>query len=131
MRKVILGAILASVIFGGVSYVSAAGKNVPAQKGVIVGEVIDISTYAMQGKLGAEQAEAGLFRCELGFPVGILEEKTGVVWVAVYRNPVPAAGLQTANLILAPLLGKKAVIQGWLYRAKGVNLIRVGVVSEY
>lgn len=131
MKNVILGIILASLIFGGMSYVSAGGKNAAPQKGVIVGEVIDISTYAMQGGRGATQAESGLFRCELGFPVGILEEETGVVWVAVYRNPVPAAGLQTANLILAPLLGKKAVIQGWLYRAQGVNLIRVGVVSEY
>jgi len=75
--------------------------------------------------------EAHRARIEEGFPVGIIEEETGEVWIAVFRDPAPASHLDTANEHLLPYAGKKTVVQGLKYRADGVNVVRVGVASEY
>ena len=96
----------------------------------MVGNAIEITTYAMKG-LGEEHAAGGRQRAEHGFPVGILEEETGEIWVCVYRNTAPASHLETANKVMAPFIGQKVVVQGLKYRAKGVNVIRVSVISEY
>lgn len=121
----------AIIVVGAIGYYSAAAKaKTEPVNGTIVGEVIDISDYAMYGRRGSEHAQSGSYRAEKGFPVAILEEETGEVWVAVYRLPVPAAGLQTANSVLGPLMGKQVVAQGLLYRAPGVNLIRIALVRE-
>jgi hypothetical protein len=85
----------------------------------------------MYGRSGEEHREAGLYRAEAGFPIGILEEDTGKVFVAVYRVPVPAAGLQTANHVLAPFMGQKIVAQGLLFPSKELNMIRISVATEY
>lgn len=113
-----------------IAYVSASAEPKPVN-GTIIGVVIDIADYAMFGRLGEEHADSGKYRAEHGFPIGILEEETGTVWIAVYRLPVPAAGLQTANSTLAPLMGQQIVAQGLLYRAPGVSLIRVALAREY
>jgi hypothetical protein len=70
-------------------------------------------------------------RCEQGFPVGILDEASGEVWIAIFRNNAPASALETGNKMLQPFMGKKVVVQGLKYKAKGVNLMRVAVISEY
>jgi hypothetical protein len=131
MKKVWLVAPVALLLVAGaIAFVSAKGAP-KAQNSTIVGTVIDITGYAMHGRLGEEHVESGKYRAEHGFPVGILEEDTGTVWIAVYRLPVPAAGLQTGNDVLAPLMGQMIVAQVLLYRAPGVNVIRLALAREY
>lgn len=108
-----------------------AGDAPKAEKGMIIGEVIDITSYAMKGSLGPDNAEAGLNRASQGFPIGILEQETGKVYVCVYKNPAPASGLETGNELLSKYMGQKVVIQGLIYRAQGVNVVRVAIASEY
>lgn len=129
-KKILLASVVTAIAFTAVLYAATLTAS-QAEKGMIIGEVIDITGYAMFGRLGEENREAGLYRAEHGFPIGVLEEETGTVWNAVYRLPVPAAGLQTANKILSPFMGQKVVVQGSLFRAKGVSLVRVSLVSEY
>lgn len=129
-KKILLASVVTAIGFTAVVFAATLTASQP-EKGMIIGEVIDITSYAMHGRLGLEHREAGLYRAEHGFPIGLIEEETGTVWNAVYRLPVPAAGLQTANKIMAPFMGQKVVVQGSLYRAKGVNLVRVSLVSEY
>ena len=129
MKKVHIALVAALIVSVGMAYESLGGTE--PEDGMIVGEAIDITGYAMFGRVGEEHIESGKYRAEHGFPVGIREEETGDVWIAVYRLPVPAAGLQTANKVLAPFMGMTVVAQGLKYRAEGVNLIRLSLVSEY
>ena len=72
-----------------------------------------------------------VFRAEHGFPVGLIEEETGELFICVFRNPAPASSMETANKRLTPLMGKKVVLQGLVYRSDSFNLIRIGTLSEY
>ena len=132
MKKwlVILG--IVATAFAATAYVTgqSASAAPKAVKGVLVGDAIEISTYAMKGP-GEEHFEGGKHRAENGFPVGILEDETGIVWVCVYRDSAPASHLETGNESLAPYIGQKVVVQGLKYTAKGANVIRVSVISEY
>ena len=99
------------------------------EKGVLVGTVIEIGTYGMQG-LNDDLLAAHKARIEEGFPVGIVEED-GTVWVCVYRDNAPASHLEPANRHMAEFAGKKCAVQGLKYKSQGVNVIRVSVLSEY
>lgn len=107
--------------------------NAPAvgTKGVVVGEVIELTTYAIKGHGTEETAAAGASRAEQGFPVGILEEGTGAVYICAYRNPAPASGMQLANAMLAPLMGQKVVAQGLKYDRGSYKFLRMSIISEY
>lgn len=130
MPKRILCSIMMIAMIGfAVTYSAASQKESPSP-GIVIGHAIEISTYAMKG-LDAEHIETMKFRSSKGFPVGIIEEDTGKLYVCVYRNPAPASGLQTANEKLAPYLGQKVTAQGLIYSVKDVNLIRVSIVTEY
>lgn len=119
------------VVLSAVAYVAAGGTAVKPEKGMVIGEVIDIAGYMMRGAQGEKDIEAGQFRAEQGFPVGIIEEETGDVYVAVYKYPAPATALQTANAVLAPLMGKKVTAQGLKYRSEKMNVIRISTIVEY
>lgn len=129
MKYCTLATVIIASLFTAVAYVSA-GEAPVAVKGIIVGDVIDITTYAMKGQSG-DNTEAYKSRAGLGFPVGIVEEETGRVYICVYRNPAPASGLQLANNVLAPYMGMKVAAQGLKFHADGVNLLRLSVISEY
>lgn len=129
-RALVFSTLLAAGLAIGVSMVSA-NEAPKAEKSVVVGRVVDIATYAMKGSYAEEHTAAFKNRAELGFPVAIVDDETNEVYVAVFRTPAPAAPLETANEILMPLMGKKVAAQGMVYRAPGVNLIRLSVVSEY
>ena len=102
---------------------------VPGSRETVMGEVIDIAGYAMRDSRGEESAEAGRFRAEGGFPIGILTE-SGEVYVAVYKNPAPASSLANANKILGELMGKQIVARGTTYEAQGIRVIQISVASE-
>ena len=129
MNKWLIFAGVTVTVFAAMAYGFAQDAPKP-EKGNLVGVAIEITTYAMKGH-GEEHFPGGKNRAEKGFPVGILEDETGEIWVCVYRNPAPASHLETANKVMAPYIGQKVVVQGLKYRAKGVKVIRVSVVSEY
>ena len=130
MKKWAAMAAVAVMVLTGVSYVSAQAAPKP-EKGVVVGTAVEISTYLMKGLDFEGFAATCKNRAELGFPVGIIEAETDKLFVVVYRNPAPASSLQTANKIMAELMGQKVVVQGLIYRTKSANLVRISVVSEY
>lgn len=130
MKKVHIFVAATLVLFVAWTFASPAGAP-QGEEGLLIGEVIDITGYAKFGRLGEEHIEAGQYRAGHGFPIGILEDETEDVWIAVYRLPVPAAGLQTANSVLKPYMGQTVVAQGTKYRVKGANLIQISLVSEY
>lgn len=122
-------AIAMTAILGLVAYV-AADATVKPERGVVIGTAVEISTYATQG-LGEGSTDAMVSRCAQGFPVGIVEEETGKVWICIYRDNAPASGLETANKAMQEFMGKKIAAQGLKYEAQGVNVMRLSVISEY
>lgn len=129
MKKLALILVICISMLSAVAYVSADVAQKP-EKGIIVGTAIEISTYAMKG-IDEGSTEAMRNRCELGFPVGILDDETGQVYVCVYRNSAPASGLELANDVMVELMGMKVAAQGLKYRAKGAYVLRLSVISEY
>ena len=117
--------IVASFAAAALVYAQAAKP----EKGVLVGTVVELGTYAMQG-IGEEHTAAHKARIEEGFPVGVVTDE-GEVWVCVFRDNAPASHLEPANKHMAEYAGMKCAIQGLKYAAKGVNVIRVSVLSEY
>lgn len=112
------------------SHLSAEAAEKP-RKGVIVGEVISIAGYAMKGALGEEHAEAGKYQLGVGFPVGILDDESGELYVCVFRNNAPASHLEAANKHLSEYMGMKVAAQGLIYKTDAVNVLRVSIISEY
>ncbi len=126
--SVLCASAVVAVLAGAWVYAQDAAPK--GEKGIIVGDLVEIGTFAMQGNT-PELVAAHKARIELGFPVGIVEEETGDVWVCVYRNNAPASHLELANKHVAEYVGKKVTVQGLKYKAKGVNVIRMSVISEY
>jgi hypothetical protein len=129
MKRQVLITVAVAAVLASVAYVAADAVAKP-ERGVIVGTAIEISTYAMQGA-DEGSTEAMVSRCEQGFPVGIVEEETGTVWVCVYRDNAPASGMGPANKAMQAFMGKKVAAQGLKYPAQGVSVLRLSVISEY
>lgn len=134
MKFRIMALTTAAALAISVAYVNAqeAATDKPKpKKGFIVGEVVSLAHYAMEGTHGEEAADAMKYEIEKGFPIGIIEEETGDVWIAVYRDNAPASVLEAANKHLIDLVGMKATVQGLMYDAGNVKVIRVSLASEY
>jgi len=129
VKRILCSIMMVAMLAFAATYAAASARQSPSS-GIVIGHAVEISTYAMKG-LDAEHIEAMKFRSSNGFPVGIIEEETGKLYVCVYRNPAPASGLETANEKLAPFLGLKVAAQGLVYSAEGVNVIRLSIVTEY
>lgn len=131
MKAKILASVLALalVVSFGMSNMNAdAGGS--GEKGTVVGTAVELSTYAIKG-VGADRIDEMQSRADQGFPVGIIEEGSGDLWVCVYRNSAPASGLETANEQMRELLGQQVVVQGMKYKSSGVNLVRFSIIAEY
>jgi hypothetical protein len=130
MKKLGAFALVMVLAVSTVAVVSAQDAAKP-QKGMLVGTAVEISSYAMKGLSADDAVDVMKSRAEQGFPVGIVENETGVLWIPVYRSAAPASPMTTANEHLAPLLGKVVAMQGLKYKQGNVNVIRFNLVSEY
>lgn len=129
MKAKLIASVLAValVLSLGITQVNAGGSG---EKGTVVGTAVELSTYAMKG-LGEGSTEEMQARAAQGFPVGIIEEGSGDLWVCVYRNSAPASGMEPANEMMSELLGQQVVVQGMKFKSSGVNLVRFSIISEY
>jgi hypothetical protein len=132
MKKTLVALAVVAVLGTATFAVVSAQDDGPApEKGMVIGLAVELSTYAMKD-MGSEDSIAAMkVRAEQGFPIGIVEEETGSLWIPVYRHTAPASPMQTANTQLTPLLGKVIAMQGLKYRQGEVNVIRFNLVSEY
>ena len=127
MKKSLLAVAVLAIFATAVVSVSAAPKPV---KGILIGQIVELTTLSMTGdvKTNLETAKS---RAEHGFPVGLIEEETGTVWMLAYRSAAPASHLEVANKHVQEYMGMKVVMQGLQYKNGGVNTIRFTTVSEY
>jgi hypothetical protein len=85
----------------------------------------------MEDMRGADHLETLQYRFEKGLPVGILQEETDLIFIPIFRSSEPASPLENAREQLKPLVGKKVVTSGNVWRKNGTNFIRMQVISEY
>lgn len=127
MKKALFAICVIALVIGTIVRVDAQAEG---EKGMIVGTVVELTTYAMTGDHSANVAAAKA-RAEEGFPVAIIEEETNEVWILAYRNAAPASHLEVPNDHVAELIGQMAVVQGLKYTKDNVNVIRFSVIAEY
>lgn len=130
MKKVLTAlTVLALAGTASMTVVSAQNES-KAEKKLIIGDVIELSTFAMKDE-EEDLTGATRSRLEQGFPAAIVEDETGDVYVAVYKNPAPASKLERGNEHLLEFVGKKVVANGLVYERNGIKVIRMSLVSEY
>lgn len=127
MKKSAIAVAFVAILATAVLKVNA---EIEPEKGILVGQVVELSTLAMTGDMEAN-LEAAKARAEEGFPVALIEEETGAMWILVYRNSAPASHLELANKHVQEYMGMQVVVQGLKYAKDGVNVIRFSTISEY
>ena len=126
MRK-ILAATVAGIFFASVAVLASDTKGktgaAPKTETKLVGEVICLSCYVDHESKGPEHAACAASCAKRGVPMGILEDKTGSVFMVV-------KGHTGANEALAPFAGKKVALSGrWLERG-GAKIFNLNTVAE-
>jgi len=101
-----------------------AGKEVKEGTLTVTGEVIDTFCYASMGAKGESHRQCGIECAKKGIPMGLLEDKTGKVYVllpAKDNTPLPDAVIDK--------MGRKATISGKTYMSGGVSFLTVESVK--
>ena len=129
MKKALMVMCAVALAIGTYAGVNAQSE-VEGEKGMIVGTIVELTTYAMTDDFAAN-VDAAKARAEEGFPVAIIEEETNAVWILAYRNAAPASHLEVPNDRVMELMGQMAVVQGLKYTKNDVNVIRFSVIAEY
>jgi len=90
----------------------------------IIGEVIDPVCYLSHGSVGKEHKACAEYCTKQGITLGILEEKTGQVYVSLpadHSNP---------NAKLQDFIADKVKVTGTLYTKGGLKGIHVKMVER-
>lgn len=127
MKKVLMTVAAFALIATTIVQVNADTKP---EKGVLVGTVVELTTYAMTGDHAAN-IDTAKDRASQGFPVALIEDETNEIWILAFRNSAPASHLETANKAVADHIGVMSVVQGLKYTKDGINVIRFTTISEY
>ena len=103
-------------------------RLLPATKKVeMTGEVVDAWCYASQvmgpGR-GAKHKACALACIHGGVSVGILDEKTGELFIAAKHK-----GYTGCKDLLLPFVAKRVTVKGWTARKGGCNLIKIAEVK--
>ena len=95
----------------------------PKAKAELVGEVVCLSCYVDHASKGPEHAACAASCAKRGVPMGILEDKTGSVFMVIN-------GHTGANEALQPFAGKRVALSGrWLERS-GAKIFNLDTVAE-
>ena len=125
MKRVIIPVAVVALAAALIAGAAVAAGSDGVEKKLISGEVVCLTAYMMKDLHGEEGHDAGVFQVEkLGLPLAIVEEKTGDVYVAVWKGP------RSAKDKLLPLMSMKVNAQGPVYERGGVKLIEIQVVAE-
>jgi hypothetical protein len=101
-----------------------AGKEVKEGTLTVTGEVIDTFCYAAMGAKGESHRQCGIECAKKGIPLGLLEDKTGKVYVllpAKDKSPLPDAVIDK--------MGRKATVTGKSYTSGGTPFLTVESVK--
>lgn len=95
----------------------------PKTEAKLVGEVICLSCYTDHESKGPEHAACAASCAKRGVPMGVLEEKTGHVFLVV-------KGHAGANADLQPFAGRKVALTGRWFERGGAKIFNLDTVTE-
>lgn len=113
------------------SALAQSSKNAASKKDggeiSVTGEVIDTKCYitGMMGGKGAEHEDCAIACIKGGLPVGILEEKTGKVYILA-----PEKGTKGANESLLPYAAKTVTVKGKIMEKGGSKVLLYSSVES-
>jgi hypothetical protein len=116
MRKTIILSILASLFM----VISAVLPTYAAETVTVKGEVIDTYCYALMGAKGESHRQCAIDCVKAGIPAGLLEEKTGKVYVLLPSKD--KIGLPKGVM---DKMGRMATVTGKAYTTGGSNFLTV------
>lgn len=127
MKKILFAVIAVSFLSASALWAHETTKGkagaASSTEAKLVGEVICMSCYPDHDSKGAEHVACATACAKRGVPMGILEEKTGSVFLVV-------KGHTGANETLAPFAGKKVALSGrWLERG-GAKVFSLETIAE-
>ena len=126
MKRIFILALAFSLLGAAALWASdTKGKTeaAPKPEAKLSGEVICLSCYVDHESKGPEHAACAASCAKRGVPMGILEDKTGSVFMVV-------KGHTGANEALQPFAGKKVALSGrWLERG-GAKIFNLNTVAE-
>lgn len=125
--KRILASVLTLALFSTAALWASDTKGktaaAPKTEAKLRGEVICLSCYVDHESKGPEHAACAASCAKRGVPMGILQDKTGSVFMVVN-------GHTGANEALQPFAGKKVVLSGrWMERG-GTKVFNLDTVAE-
>jgi len=120
MRKIITSSVLASFLI----VMSVALPVYAAETVTVKGEVIDTYCYALMGAKGESHRPCAIDCVKAGIPAGLLEEKTGKVYVLLPNKD--KAGLPKG---VFDKMGRMASITGKVYTSGGSNFLTVDSIK--
>lgn len=91
----------------------------------IKGEVIDVSCYASAGAMGEGHKTCALACLKAGEPAGILEEKTGKVYVVVTMDHMSNPATK-----VMPFVAKMVEVTGSVNEKGGVSTVDIKDIKE-
>jgi hypothetical protein len=115
LKKIVLTGMFLFIVIG---VVSAATTQ------TILGEVVDLSCYVTEGARGAAHETCAIACIKNGEPAGILEEKTGKIYLVVtgdHSNP--------ADKVL-PFVAKMVEVTGMVNERSGIMTVDIQTIKE-
>ncbi|MBI3587258.1 MAG: hypothetical protein HY088_09035 [Ignavibacteriales bacterium] len=112
----------------GLTLAGSLGAQEKAMKeATIKGEIIDTKCYltGMMGGRGEEHKDCAIACIKGGLPVGILEEKTGKVYVVV-----PAKGQKGANEALVQYAAETLTLKGMFIEKGGTKVFAYNSIES-
>lgn len=103
-------------------------EGFPQQRNVtVVGQVVDVVAYLTTGTKGdtPQGKEATLASARGGNPLGVLDEKSGKVYVVTMKQANTGA-----NETLVPWVGMKIQAKGDVYKKGGCEVMVLNVIGK-
>ncbi|MGO8990487.1 MAG: hypothetical protein ACLQGU_06010 [bacterium] len=116
MRKIIIVGVLANFFM----VMSVVLPAFAAETVTVKGEVIDTYCYALMGAKGESHRQCAIDCVKAGIPAGLLEEKTGKVYVLLPNKDKAALPKGVMDK-----MGRTASITGKTYMSGGSNFLTV------
>lgn len=119
-KRIVLGVIAGSIlVLSGSTQVKADEKDV-----AVNGEVIDTYCYALMGAKGEGHRQCALDCAKKGIAVGLLDEKSGKVYVLLPNKDKTALPAEVIDK-----MGRNATITGHTYASGGSQFLTVESVK--
>jgi hypothetical protein len=123
MNRIVI-TLLTLLIFFVFSNAQQKGKEV-----MVVGEVIELQCYISgltgPGK-GLTHKECALKSAKQGIPLGIVEEKTGMIYLVGQTKKAQSS----ANDLLIPFIAEKVKVSGRIFEKSGMKLLLVKEINK-